>query len=310
MGQITPKALVVGSVNMDLIVPVKAFPRPGETCTGGALTLAAGGKGANQAAALARLEAETYFLGAVGRDEFGRQLLQGLQQDGVDVSLVKRIDHVATGVALILLQQDGQNSIIVSPGANGLLTPDDLLGCAAKLPSMDIVLVQLEIPQDTVREAALLGKAMNALCVLDAGPPRSLPSEILTLFDLVSPNETETECLTGIRPVDLDSAAEAAQVFRQQGCDKVVLKLGAFGAYYMDGDEEGYIPAYPISAVDTTAAGDAFTAALSLRLAQGATMEEAVAYGAAAGACAALVLGARPSMPALERLKCFLHGDE
>jgi len=306
MGKIATRALVIGSVNMDLIVRVDALPRPGETCTGGDVTKAPGGKGANQASAIARLGARTCFCGAVGGDDFGRTLLRDLESDQVCTDGVRTIQDAATGVAFILLQKDGENSIIVAPGANGLLRVEDVEKAVSGSPPFDVVLVQLEIPLDTVEEAARLAKRMDALCVLDAGPPRPISSEALKLFDVVSPNETETEHLVGIRPTDEASSAEAAKALRGRGCGTVVLKLGALGAYFSNGKEEGLVPAYPISAVDTTAAGDAFTAALSLRLAQGGGLREAVSYGAAAGACAAMVLGARPSMPTRDRVETFL----
>ena len=304
--EIDTTALVVGSVNMDLIVRLDSLPKPGETCTGGNLTKAPGGKGANQASAMARLGAKTRFLGAIGEDEFGQDLLQGLEEDGVFTHGVHKLPEASTGVALVLLQKDGQNSIIVAPGANGLLRPNDVRSALSQSPRFDVVLVQLEIPLDTVAETARLARKMNALSVLDAGPPRALSSDTLQLFDLVSPNETETEHLIGIRPTDVHSSAKAARALRERGCDTVVLKLGSLGAYYLNDQEEGHVPAYAISAVDTTAAGDAFTAALSVRLAQGSPLREAVQYGTAAGACAALVLGARPSMPTRDRLERFL----
>ena len=300
------RGIVVGSINMDLILRVPSVPRPGETCLGEDLRKVPGGKGANQAVALARLGVETSFIGCVGEDEFGGCLLEDLKRDGVDASCARQIPSVPSGVAVILLQEGGQNSIVVAPGANNSLTREHLQSHSASLAGASMVLVQLEIPLEAVEKVGQLARGAGVLSVLDAGPAREIGPSTISLFDVISPNETETEALVGLRPEDERSAREASKRIHGLGGRIVVLKMGARGAYFSSSTESGWVPAFQVSALDTTAAGDAFTAAWAVKRAEGASLEEATRYANAAGACAATVLGARPSMPFRAAVEGFL----
>lgn len=300
--------VVVGSINMDLLVRVPAIPKPGETCLGEDLRRIPGGKGANQAVALSRLGVSTGFVGCVGDDAFGRFLLEDLNQDHVGTQHVMPGPGLPTGVALILLQECGENSIVVAPGANLSLSPDHLETCRPWMATCSVLLTQLEIPIETVERSAILARELGLLSVLDAGPARRIGRSTLSLFDVVSPNETETETITGIRPTEESHAREAATRLLDLGCKTVVLKMGDHGAYFAHAKDHGMVPAFPMQAVDTTAAGDAFTAALALKLAEKASLREAVLFANAAGACAASVLGARPSMPPLSRVQSLWTG--
>jgi len=296
---VSPSILVVGSINMDLIVRCRQVPRPGETVHGEELVTAPGGKGANQAVASSRLGARTAMVGRLGNDDFGRALRAGLQAEGVDVSGVRADLGAASGVALILLEPSGGNRIIVIGGAN-LRVDDEDVGVARKLlQKADALLVQLEIPLAAVEAIARAARERAVMTVLDAGAatPAAARADLLGLMDVVSPNEIEAEALTGIRVQDERDARRAAERLRGRGARDVVVKLGAHGAYWLGSGGEGLFPAFEIQPVDTTAAGDAFTAALTVGLASGLTMPEAIRRANAAGALACLKLGAQPSMP-------------
>ena len=305
----SPSILVVGSINMDLIVRCRQVPRPGETVHGEELVTAPGGKGANQAVASSRLGARTAMVGRLGNDDFGRALRAGLQAEGVDVSGVRADLGAASGVALILLEPSGGNRIIVIGGAN-LRVDDEDVGVARKLlQKADALLVQLEIPLAAVEAIARAARERAVLTVLDAGAatPAAARADLLGLMDVVSPNEIEAEALTGIRVQDERDARRAAERLRGRGARDVVVKLGAHGAYWLGSGGEGLFPAFEIQPVDTTAAGDAFTAALTVGLASGLTMPEAIRRANAAGALACLKLGAQPSMPTAAAVDDFLR---
>lgn len=303
-----PRLLVVGSANMDLIVRCCQAPRPGETIHGDEFSMAHGGKGANQAVACSRLDAQTTFVGRVGNDDFGRALRAALENEGVNVGSLRADLGAATGVAVIILEPSGQNRIIVIGGANLRLDDEDVAAARKALKRTDALLMQLETPLPVVAAVAQAARELSVLTVLDAGAAtlEAASSGLIGLADVVSPNEAEAEALTGIAVHDLGSAKRAATRLRELGGRDVVMKLGALGAYWLGKGGEGEFPAFPITPVDTTAAGDAFTASLAVSLAGGVPMPEAVRRANAAGALACLTLGAQPSMPTAAEIDAFL----
>jgi len=303
-----PRLLVVGSANMDLIVRCCQAPRPGETIHGDEFSMAHGGKGANQAVACSRLDAQTTFVGRVGNDDFGRALRAALENEGVNVGSLRADLGAATGVAVIILEPSGQNRIIVIGGANLRLDDEDVAAARKALKRTDALLMQLETPLPVVAAVAQAARELSVLTVLDAGAAtlEAASSGLIGLADVVSPNEAEAEALTGIAVHDLGSAKRAATRLRELGGRDVVMKLGALGAYWLGKGGEGEFPAFPITPVDTTAAGDAFTASLAVSLAGGLPIPEAVRRANAAGALACLTLGAQPSMPTAAEIDAFL----
>ncbi len=295
--------VVVGSANIDLVTRVHRCPKPGESLIGRSFMTVTGGKGANQAVAAARLGAKTTFIGCVGHDAFGAMQRQGLADAGVDVTYLKTHPTEPTGTAVILVADEGQNAIVVTPAANSGLLPEDIIEIEPLIAGADAVLLQLEIPLITVEKTLDIARKHSVLSVLDAGPAQAVPAALLAKADLVSPNETEAEALTGIAVASLDDARRAAEQLRAAGAPEVVMKLGARGALYL-GDEEIYATAFKVEVVDTTAAGDAFTAALALAW-NALPKRPALRFANAAGALAATVPGAQPSMPhrdAVQRL--------
>lgn len=297
--------IVAGSVNMDLVVRASRMPKEGESLIGSGFTMVPGGKGANQAVAAARLGSTTHFVGRVGSDVFGTSLRENLASCGVNTDHLIE-DDGPSGIAMIIVNDAGQNSIVVALGANGEVRPDDLSQAADLFGAADFLLVQLEIPLETVEAALDMARAAGVRSVLDAGPPRKLPLELMRKADIVSPNETETAALTGVEVVDLATAREAAKKLLDDGVETVVLKLGEQGAFVATRDLDEHVPAYRVDAVDTTAAGDAFTAALAVALADGDDLVDALRFANAAGAVAVTRFGAQPSMPTRDEVERFI----
>jgi ribokinase len=304
-----PGILVVGSINMDIIVRCPRIPKRGETTWGTDWQTAAGGKGANQAVACSRLGAQTTMVGRVGPDEFGVQLRDGLECNGVKVDHVLVDAGARTGVAIILLEEDGQNRIVLAGDANRRLSErEDVAVARQLLERADAVLMPLEVPLEVACAVAVEARARGVRSVLDAGAATRAAADagLPGLVDLISPNEAEAEALTGIGVDDLTGARKAAASLREMGARDVVLKLGEKGAYWIGDDGEGHFPAFPVEPVDTTAAGDAFTGCLTVGLAEGLATPEAIRRANAAGAMACLTLGAQPSMPTSESVDTFL----
>ena len=300
--------VVVGSINMDLVARMARLPRPGETVHGRDFQTIRGGKGANQAVAVARLGVRVTLIGRVGEDSFGEALLRSLAGHGVVTEQVLVTPNCSSGVALIGVDEDGANSITVVAGANGRLTVQDIESRAAIIQSADALIVQLETPLDTVTAAIRIARQAGVRTILDPAPAPSLPlpSEVMSV-DVISPNQTEAELLTGIVVDDLASAERAARRLRELGAREVALKLGHWGA--MICTNEGrveHLPATEVDVVDTTAAGDAFTAALTVALVEGCSLFDAVRFGSGAGTLACLTLGAQTAMPSRAELNGFL----
>jgi ribokinase len=291
------KVCVVGSLNMDLVVKAPRTPRIGETVTGGTFGMFPGGKGANQAVAAARLGAQVAMVGAVGGDAFGRQLLDGLRRDGIDVTHVRTEPDTATGVALITVDAEGHNSIVVASGANLRVTAADVESARDHITGAQVVLLQLEIPLDPVIAAARFGHAAGALVCLDPAPAAPVPDQLYTLVDVIDPNEIEAQVLTGVEVHSAADAARAAQALHAHGPRVVVIKMGEKGAFYLSGDRGDHVSAAPVRAVDTTAAGDAFAAALGLALGEGQALPDAVTFATWTAGLKVTRMGAQPSMP-------------
>lgn len=294
--------VVVGSLNMDLVVRVAHHPVPGETLLGSDYESHHGGKGANQAVAAARMGGKVRMVGRVGQDGFGEQLRQGLEHEGINLHATLPV-HAPTGVAFIAVSDKGQNTIIVSPGANARLRPENL--SPAEFEGAKVVVLQLEISPDVVVRAAQLGREAGATVVLNAAPAGSLSARELALMDVLVVNETEAEALTGQKPDSPETALEVARTL-QQTTPTVVVTLGSQGAVWAGTEGNGYQSAFAVAAVDTTGAGDAFIGALAVALAENQTLAEAVRLGAAAGALATTRAGAQPSLPRRDDLTKLL----
>jgi ribokinase len=285
--------VVFGSINMDLVVRTPDLPRPGQTLTGRTFSTVPGGKGANQAVACARLGVPTRMVGRVGSDIYGQALQHSLQEYGVDADAVMTTSDTPSGVALITVDDSAENTIIVVPGANGTIDDRDverLVGCLA---DVRVIMLQLEIPLDTVVKAAKLARERGITVMLDPAPTRPLPPELYRLIDIITPNETEAEALVGFQVDDEGSAARAAGVLAERGVRQVIIKMGSKGAFAQD----RLRPAYRVQAVDTVAAGDAFNGGVAAALSEGLPFEEAVSWGLATAALSVTKAGAQPSMP-------------
>lgn len=298
--------LVVGSINMDLVVRAPRHPHPGETILGSDFQTFPGGKGANQAVAAARLDGNVTMIGRVGEDAFGDMLLDTLQKDRVDTRYVTRTQGVSTGVALITVNEAGQNNIVVVPGANAHLTPEDIHAAEPAFKTAGVVLIQLEIPMETVAEAVQVAKKHEAVVVLNPAPApaQALPADLLAGVDILIPNEHELAMLTGAEEMPLKQAAETI------GVDCLIVTLGSKGAQVWDGSEISTIPPHAVKAVDTTAAGDAFAGAFTLALTEGKQIHEAALWGNAAGAAAVTKPGAQPSLPRKQDILALLNSQD
>ena len=295
--------LVVGSLNADLVVRAPRFPQPGETISGEDLQVIPGGKGANQAVAAARLGMHVSMLGRVGRDNFGDFLLDNLQSNHVNAQLVQR-DEASTGTATILVDGNGQNSIVLSPGANGKVSVADVEH--ASFSDFSLLLLQLEIPIPTVLRAAQRARENGLRVLLNPAPARPLPDELVTLADFLLPNETELSLLTGMDVDDIPSAEAAAHILLGRGAKTVIVTLGSKGALIVDEKTMTHVDTFRVDVVDTTAAGDAFIGGFASALLENKSLKEAVRYGCACGALATTKFGAQPSLPVKEEVERFM----
>jgi len=298
--------LVVGSSNTDMIIKLDRIPRPGETILGGAFVTAAGGKGANQAVGAARAGGQVTFIARVGQDMFGDQAVAGFVKDGINVDHVTRDKTHPSGVALIFVAKDGENSIAVAGGANAKLSPADVKKAKAVFAGASVLVMQLETPLETVQAAADLAVKAGVPVILNPAPAQPLPDKLLKCVSILTPNETEAELLTGIAVTDEVSAAAAAKKLRDRGVQTVIITLGARGAYVATKSGGQLVPGFKVKAVDTTAAGDIFNGAFTVALAEGKPLDLAVRFAHAAAAISVTRLGAQPSAPTRREIEKFL----
>lgn len=302
------KICVLGSLNVDLTVTLDHFHQPGETITGSGFHTFTGGKGGNQAVAAAKLGMDTVMIGCVGADDNGRMYKRVLEDLKVDTRSVEETDEAPTGVALIEVDKSGENRIAVVPGANALLSCDLVSRHQARLAECDVCLMQLESPVESVTHAAALLRRAGKKVILDPAPARPLSDALLFLCDIVTPNETELEILTGMSGKTEEQAIEAAATLLQKGVSHVVLKRGARGAIWVSREGARVIPGFKVNAVDTTAAGDSFNAGLAAGLVMGFSMEDAVRLANAVGALSTTAAGAQAAMPSLEQALALVEG--
>jgi ribokinase len=300
--------VVVGSLNMDLVVRSPRLPRPGETLSGGPFATYPGGKGANQAVAAARLGAPTAMIGRVGADGFGQMLRISAEVDEVDVERVLPTPGLSTGVALITVEEGGQNTIVIAPGANAALTPEDVQSAAALIASARVLLLQLEVPLDAVVCAAAIAHAAGVTVILNPAPaPASrLPADLLGCVDYLIPNEGEVAAFLD-EPSDVPPEALARAVSAVSGVSNVIITLGAAGAVMYGPAGSLLLPAFRVQAVDATAAGDAFVGGFAVALSEGLPPAEALRWGSAAGALAATRSGAQSSLPKRDEVLALLQ---
>jgi ribokinase len=299
--------LVFGSINMDLVTRTPRLPAAGETLTGHTFFTAPGGKGANQAVACARLGVPTRMIGRVGDDVFGAALRETLIGYGVDAGLVETTPG-PSGVAAIAVSDSAENTIIVVPGANGAVGQADVARLEAALDGARVLLLQLEAPLDAVVAAAAAARARGVTVILDPAPARELPAELYRLVDIITPNETEAAILTGVAPSDDAAVERAAAELLARGVGRAVIKLGARGAYVAGGGAPQIVPAFPVTPVDTVAAGDAFNGGLAAALAEGQELAAALRMAAATGALAVTKEGAQQAMPSRVEVAALLAG--
>jgi ribokinase len=292
-----PRVAVVGSFNMDLVFAAPRRPESGETLTGTAFGLFIGGKGANQAVAAARAGGSVQMVGRLGADDFGNQIVTALDQEGVGLRHAVRDANEGTGVAGIVVEESGANSIVVVPRANGRLSAKDVQRARGAIGAAGVLLLQLEVPLEACAAAARVARSAGVTVVLNPAPAQDLPDSLLAQVDVLVPNEHETQQLTGLPASTGEQARQAARALLAKGVRAVVLTLGERGALVVDGDGVMEVPTYPVRVVDTTAAGDAFCGALAVALAEGRPLREAAQFACAAGALACTVLGAGPSLP-------------
>jgi ribokinase len=291
---------VLGSINQDFVLRVERRPNPGETVTNAELSTHNGGKGANQAAAAAFLGASVAFLGRVGDDGFGEPLVRALEEKGIDTSLVERAPGVATGAAFITVTPDGENAITVAPGANRSLTPEDVSAASEAIGDARVLVAQMEIPVETVLRAVEAATERGTRVLVNLAPIFEVPRALLEKLDPLVVNEHEAAFLLGSEVEGVDGALSAAPELLSLGPRSAVITVGEAGAVFADGESTGHLPAPKVEVVDTTGAGDAFVGALAVQLARDASLEEAVAYAARAGAAAVTKEGAQGALPTPE----------
>ncbi|WP_432664285.1 ribokinase [Wukongibacter baidiensis] len=296
---------VIGSLNMDLVTRVKVMPRIGETLIGKNYMQIPGGKGANQADAIAKLGSKVKMIGLVGDDGFGNDLISSLTEDGVDVSHIKKLKDATTGIAVIMVNDEGENSIVVIPGANFELTPEHIDDSIEAIKGSDIVVTQLETPVDTVRYALKRAKELGKYTILNPAPAAKLDDELISYIDLLTPNETELEVLSGVKIETESDILAGARVLMNKGVKELIVTMGEKGALYVNDKENNVYPAHKVEPVDTTAAGDSFTGGIAVALSEGKSMEEAIKFATKVGAITVTREGAQSSLPTREEVERF-----
>ena len=302
------KIVVVGSSNTDLIIRVPHLPAPGETILGGRFLTVPGGKGANQAVAAARAGGTVILVAKVGDDHYGHEALAGFTRDGIDVAHVSMDKRAPSGVALIFVSAKGENCIAVAESANGRLSRTDVKRAAGAIRSAGMLVLQLEIPLETVGAAAALAASHGVPVILNPAPARSLPDDLLKKVTLLTPNESECELLTGIKITSEAAAAKAANALLARGVQTVIITMGKRGAYVATNEERRLVSGFKVEPVDTTAAGDVFNGALAVALVEGQPLPQAVGFANAAAALSVTKEGAQSSAPKRRAVDKFLNG--
>ncbi len=310
MKQDVPTIAVVGSSNMDLVVKSKRIPAVGETILGGDFIMVPGGKGANQAVSAAKLGAQVFFIAKLGDDIFGSQSLNNFKKEGVNTKYVIQTKQAPSGVALIMVDEEGNNLIVVAPGANQRLSPQDVKEAESDIASSGALVAQLEVPIETIEFAAGLANKCKVPFILDPAPAQKLSPQLLKMVDVLTPNETEAQLLTDIEVKDQESAGVAAQKLLECGVKNIILTMGANG--FLSASKEGteFVPAKKVNAADSTAAGDAFTGSLAFGMAQGKTLTDAALFANNVAAISVTKMGAQPSMPTLQEVESFISKME
>jgi ribokinase len=301
------RVVVIGSSNTDMVVKAARIPEPGETVLGGEFVMVPGGKGANQAVAAARLGAVVTLVARVGDDLFAEASLRNFREAGIRTEFVFRDATAASGVALILVDREGENAIAVAPGANARLTPADVDRAETAIREAEVVVLQLEVPIETVLHALGLAKRHGRRVILNPAPAARVPDEALSLVDLLTPNETEAEMLLGGGAAGLGGIAATAEALRAKGVGTVIVTLGREGAFVVGPEGSFHVPGRHVQAVDTTAAGDAFTGALACALAEGRDLPAALEFATAAAALSVTRMGAQSSLPDRAAVEAFLR---
>lgn len=292
-----PSILVIGSSNTDMVIKADHLPQPGETILGGTFFMNPGGKGANQAVAAARLNGSVIFIGKTGNDIFGRQSIQFFEEEGINTKYVVSDHKHPSGVALITVDKNAENCIVVASGANATLSSLDMIKAKGEITKASIILMQLEIPVQTVEWAADIAALNNVKVVLNPAPACELPASLMKNVSVITPNKTEAEMLSGIKVTDLESAIQAGKIIKGRGVETVIITLGAKGALVITDTIIEMIPAPFVEAVDTTAAGDVFNGALTVALSEGTPVLDAVAFACRAAAISVTRMGAQSSAP-------------
>lgn len=300
-----PKIVVIGSSNTDMVVKVPHIPAPGETIMGTGFMSIPGGKGANQAVAAARAGADVTFIACVSDDAFGKQAVENYRKEGIDTSCIKVQPATHSGIALINVAEDGENSISVAPGANSHLLPEDIHGFEDAFDGAKMVLAQLEVPMETVEMAAEIAYMKGIPFILNPAPGTAISETLLNKISIITPNETEAAIITSRKDFsEKDIPGMAGEIFEKEGIT-VLLTLGSKGVYLKTFDFEGIIPGYKVKTVDTTAAGDVFNGALAAALAGGMDLKEAVDFAQRAAAISVTRMGAQPSVPHLGEIQQY-----
>lgn len=303
-GKYMSKILVIGSLNIDLVIETPVIPILGETVLGSGFMTAPGGKGANQAVAAARLGGDVSMVGCIGNDIFGKELINNLIKNNVNVDEISIINEAPTGVAMIVVK-DGNNFIIVNSGANFSLNPDIVKKIEHRIRDCSILVLQHEIPYDSVERAIEIAKRYGVKVLLNPAPAKAIPDKLLPLIDIITPNEFECEYITGLPVKSIDDAKKAIECFKGKGIKQVIITMGGRGVVYNSGDEIIHKPVPKVQVVDTTAAGDSFTGAIAVALSEGKDIDQAVDFANMVGTLTVTKRGAQTSLPMREDVEKF-----